>query len=167
MKRAGKLKFPETKANDPKRRLATSRDTRMREAMLALLTEGSRRKASAATGIPYRTIGVWAASAEGKRVLEEVKSTFGHELAQTFARVAKKCLAKFEALVDGDEVKAKDLIIGAGIAVDKLRALTPKTEAQPGEYDVEVVFGGARPPPVIDTKAIPTADDEDAPEHVL
>ena len=145
----------------PVRRLATSRDTRIREAMLALLVEGSSRKASKATGIPWRTIAHWAASAEGKRVMEEVKGQEQGKRADGLSKLLDKIHAKYEAALDAGEIAPRDLPIHYGIFSDKLARLVGKPDPTAGgNITVEVIFGGQRVPPTIEGEVIPSDDDE-------
>jgi hypothetical protein len=123
-------------------RAPTARSTRLREAMAAFLEHGSSRKAARATGIPYRTIGTWAASAEGKAVLAELQATVGQDRAAKIWEVADKYLARLDA--EAADMPLGQVAIVYGILADKAARLAPKKAEETGDLEVHVRFGGVR-----------------------
>lgn len=128
----------------PATRAPTARNTRLREAMAALLEHGSARKASKATGIPYRTIGTWAASAVGKAALEDLKATVGDDRAKRIWEVADLALKKLKAALVKDKIAPGQLAVTYGILCDKAARLEPKKVDEQGDMEIVVRFGGVR-----------------------
>jgi hypothetical protein len=110
--------------------------------MAALLEHGSARKASAATGIPYRTIGTWAASVEGKAVTEELRRTVGDDRAARVWKAADKYLARLEN--EAADMPLGQVAIVYGILADKAARLAPKKADEQGDLEVHIRFGGVR-----------------------
>jgi len=122
-------------------RIPTPKDERIREAMAALITNGSPRKAAAACGIPKTNIERWAASDEGKLILDELRGSEGSPRAARMFAIVDKLLDRLEKAIDADEIPVTALAVNIGILTDKAKALMPKAEDQTGEVVVQV-FGG-------------------------
>lgn len=127
---------------------------RLREAMAALLSAGSSRKAAALCGIPDRTIAAWARSAEGIAVLDELRRAGAEEILEaqreiktSLVRVVKEQIRQYEEALHARKIQPRDLAIHLGINLDKLARMTPSKAEAEGDLEVSVEFGGKRVAP--------------------
>ena len=126
-------------------RLPADRDLRMRRGLLALLIEGGARAASRASGIPYRSIARWAASAEGQRMLVDLRRELGEDLGREILATARLAHGQLRRAIEMGAIAPGQLAVTLGILVDKARALLPgEREGEPDDYVVQVRFGGVR-----------------------
>lgn len=123
-------------------RTPTARDTRIEEAMAALLTHGSRRKAAEVCGVPKSTIDRWAASEEGQALLSKQSVAEGEPRAARIWGIVDTLLARLEKAIEADEIPPTALAVNIGILCDKAKQMVSGTK-QDGAGDVVVeVFGG-------------------------
>jgi len=99
---------------------------------------GSQKQVSVACGVPHKTVNCWINSEWGQELLAQIRIENQQEFIAGYTKIVRTNLeAQNDRLLHGDvvgtdedgnelrqAVRYRDLVVGAGIAVDKIRLLS-------------------------------------------
>jgi hypothetical protein len=106
------------------------------------------KKASRLTGIPRTTLRGWAGknkstTAVAKVVRPELVQDQRGKLAEKWERTVSRALDRADIDEVLDKAPYKDLVIGAGIATEKLELLSGRATSRSESLRIELVSGGS------------------------